>query len=49
MSASQKGLVECVKMLVDGGAEVNMQKVSGVIIDRVHAMQHTPRVRSTVW
>ena len=50
MSASQKGQVECVKMLADRGAEVNMQKkVSGVIIDRVHAMQHTPRVRSSVW
>ena len=35
MSASQKGHVECVKMLADRGAEVNMQKkVSGVIIDR---------------
>ena len=49
MSASQKGQMECVKMLADRGAEVNMQKkVSGVIIDRVHAMQHTPRVRSSV-
>ena len=33
MVASQKGQVECVKMLLDRGAEVNMQKkVSGVII-----------------
>ena len=49
MVASLNGHVECVKMLADRGAEVNMQKVSGVIIDRVHAMQHTPRVRSSVW
>ena len=50
MWASYEGHVECVKMLVDRGAAVNMQKkVSGVIIDRVHAMQHTPRVRSSVW
>ena len=33
--------VECVKVLVDKGAEVNMQdKVSGIIIHCVHAMQH---------
>ena len=49
MVASLNGHVECVKMLAVRGAEVNMQKVSGVIIDRVHAMQHTPRVRSSVW
>ena len=50
METSLNGHVECVKMLANRGAEVNMQKkVSGVIIDRVHAMQHTPRVRSSVW
>ena len=50
MVASLNGHVECVKMLADRGAEVNMQKkVSDVIIDRVHAMQYTPRVRSSVW
>ena len=33
MVASQQGQVECVKMLLDRGAEVNMQKkVTGVII-----------------
>ena len=35
--------MECVKMLVDRGAEVNIQEeVSGVIIHCVHAMQHVP-------
>ena len=48
MVASQEGQVECVKMLLDRGAEVNMpKKVSGVIIHCVHAMQHVPRVRSS--
>ena len=47
MVASQDGLDGCVKMLLDRGAEVNMQKkVSGVIIHCVHAMQHVPRVSS---
>ena len=33
MVASQKGQVECVKILLDRGAEVNMQEeVSGIII-----------------
>ena len=42
MAASQNGQVECVKMLLDMDAEVNMQKkVSGLIIHFVHAMQHT--------
>ena len=41
MVASQEGQVECVKMLVNRGAEINMQKtVSGVIVHSVHAMQH---------
>ena len=45
MAASEEGQVECVKMLLDRGAEVNMQKkVSGVIIDCVHAMQTYPEV-----
>ena len=40
--------MECVKMLLDRGAEINMQKtVSGVIVHCVHAMQHILRVRST--
>ena len=48
MAASQKGQVKCVKMLLDRGAMVNMQrKVSGVIIHCVHAMQHVPRVPSS--
>ena len=39
MKASEAGQVECMKMLLDRGAEVNMQnKVSGVIIHCVHAM-----------
>ena len=45
MMASEAGQVECVKVLLDRGAEVNMQnKVIGVIIHCVHAMQHVPRV-----
>ena len=47
MVASVTGKVMCVKVLLDSGAEVNMQnKVSGVIIHCVHAMQHVPRVPS---
>ena len=43
MEASIAGNVQCVSMLLDRGAEVNMQdKVSGVIIHCVHAMQHLP-------
>ena len=49
MIASQKGQVECVKMLLDRGADINMQEeVSGVIIHCVLAMQHVPRVPSSV-
>ena len=45
MKALWAGKVECVKVLLDMGAEVNMQnKVNGVIIHCVHAMQHVPRV-----
>ena len=41
MKASEAGQVECVKLLLDRGTEVNMQnKVSGVIIHCVHAMVH---------
>ena len=41
MMASNAGQVECVKMLLDRGAVVNMQdKVSGVIIHCARAMQH---------
>ena len=39
IKASEAGKVECVKVLLDRGAEINMQeKVSGVIIHCVHAM-----------
>ena len=45
MMASKAETVECVKVLLDGGVQVNMQdKVSGVIMQCVHAMQHVPRV-----
>ena len=45
MKASQAGHIECVNVLLDKGADVNMQTmVSGVIIHFVHAMQHVPRV-----
>ena len=48
MRASGAGQVECVKMLLDMDAQVNMQdKVSGVIMHCVHAMQHVPRVPSS--
>ena len=48
MLASQAGNLECVEMLLDRGADINMQdKVSGVIIHCVHAMQHIPRVPSS--
>ena len=41
--------VECVKMLMDRGAKVNMQnKVSGVI-HYVHAMHHKLRVPCCEW
>ena len=45
MMASEAGHMECVKVLLDKGADVNMlNKVSGVIIHCVHAIQHVPRV-----
>ena len=45
MRASQARHKECVQVLLDKGADVNMQgKVSDVIIHYVHAMQHVPRV-----
>ena len=48
MMASEARPMECVKMLLDKGADVNMQeKVSGVIVHCVHAMQHVPRVPSS--
>ena len=48
MMASQAGHIECVQMLLDKGADVNiMTRVSGVIIHCVHAMQHVPRVPSS--
>ena len=48
MMASQAGHIECVNVLLDKGADVNMQNmVSGVIIHCVHAMQHVPRVPSS--
>ena len=41
MIASNAGQVECVKLLLDRGAVVNMQdKVSGVIIHCAREMQH---------
>ena len=48
IKASEVGHMECVQVLLDKGADVNMQsKVSGVIIHCVHAMQHVPRVPSS--
>ena len=48
MMASQAGHMECVQVLLDKGADVNMQSmVSGFIMHCVHAMQHVPRVPSS--
>ena len=48
MMASKAGHMECVEVLLNKGAEVDMQNiVSGVIIHCVHAMQHVPRVPSS--
>ena len=48
MMASEAGHMECVQMLLDKGAEVNIHdKVSDVIVHCVHAMQHVPRVPSS--
>ena len=48
MMALQAGHMECVKALLDKGADANIQdRVSGVIIHCVHAMQHVPRVPSS--
>ena len=48
MMASQAVHMECVQVLLDKGADVNMQNmVSGVIIHCVHAMQHVPGVPSS--
>ena len=48
MKALEAGHMECVQVLLDKGADVNMQnRVSGVIIYCVHAIQHVPRVPSS--
>ena len=48
MKASKAGHIECVQVLLDRGTDVNMQnKVSGVIIHCVHAMQLVPLVPSS--
>ena len=45
MKSSRAGHMECVTVLLDKGAEVNIQDtVSGVIIHCVLAMQHVPRI-----
>ena len=46
MKASEAGHTECIIVLMDCGAEVNMQdQVSGVIT--LCTMQHVPRVPSS--
>ena len=46
MKASEAGHIECVQVLLNKGADVNMQiGVSGVIIHCVHAMQHVSRAQ----
>ena len=48
MRASVTGKAECVKVLLDRGAEVNMQdNVSVVIMHCVHALQHILGVPSS--
>ena len=48
MAASFAGNIECVRMLLDRSAEVNIQdKVSGVVIQWVHVMQHIRGVPSS--
>ena len=48
MRVSVTGKAEFVKVLLDRGAEVNMQDdVSGVIILCVPVLQHVPRVPSS--
>ena len=45
MLASRAGHMECVTVLLDKGAEVNIpDTVSGVIIHCVLAMQYVPRI-----
>ena len=49
MKAHYHGHIECAKMLVDKGVQVNIHdtvSLSGVIIHCVHAMQHVARVPS---
>ena len=44
MKASETGHIECVQVLLDKGADVNMQiVVSGFIIYCVRAMQHVSK------
>ena len=48
MWAYDKRHMDCVKVLLNKGAQVNMQdQVSGVIIHCVHAMQHVARIPSS--
>ena len=48
MRASEAGYKECVQVLLDKGADVNMQLgVSGFIVHCVHALQHVSRVPSS--
>ena len=50
MKAFDRGHIECAKMLIDKGAQVNIQdtvSLSGVIIHCIHAMQHVARVPSS--
>ena len=50
MIAYDRGHIECAMMLVDKGAQVNIQdtvSLSDVIIHCVHAMQHVARVPSS--
>ena len=48
MKAYDMGHMECVKMLLDKGSQINMKlKVCGVIIHCVHAMLHVTRVPSS--
>ena len=48
MRASEAGHMECVQVLLDKGADVNMQTlVSGCHYTLCHPMLHVPRVPSS--
>lgn len=47
MRAYDRGYMECVKMLLDRGAQVNTQNEVSGVIHCVHGLQQVPRVPSS--